>query len=77
MLRPKSDNFVGFKVPTELKDDALELAARGGKTEAEVWKDAMEFKLGFLRMVRLGYWDFRTLELTRLAQPGNGGFNQV
>jgi hypothetical protein len=70
MTRPKSDNFVGFKVPTELKEDALELAALGGKTEAEAWKEAMEFRLGFVRMVRIGYWDLRTMPIACEVQPG-------
>jgi hypothetical protein len=70
MLRPKSDNFVGFKCPTDLREDALALAALGRKTEAEVWKDAMEFKLGFVRMVRIGYWDLRTMELAGEVQQG-------
>lgn len=75
MPRPKSDNFVGFKVPTELKEDALEFAALGGKTEAEVWKEAMEFRLSFVRMVRIGHWELRTLDLARLGQHGAGKFN--
>ena len=70
MLRPKSDNFVGFKCPTDLREDALALAALGRKTEAEVWKDAMEFKLGFVRMVRIGYWDLRTVPIVCEVQPG-------
>lgn len=71
MPRPKSDAFVGFKLPTELKADALVLATRGGKTEAEVWKEAMEFRLSFICMVRLGYWDLRTIELANAVQPGS------
>lgn len=70
MTRPKSDNFVGFKVPTELKDDALALAMLGRKTEAEIWKEAMEFRLSFVRMVRIGYWDLRTVDQQREVQPG-------
>jgi hypothetical protein len=70
MLRPKCDDFVGFKCPSELKQDALELGARGGKTEAEIWKEAMEFRLSFVRMVRLGYWHLRTIESACDVQPG-------
>lgn len=70
MPRPKSDNFVGFKCPTELREDALELAALGGKTEAEIWKEAMEFRLSFVRMVRVGYWTLRAVEHEREVQPG-------
>lgn len=73
MPRPKCDAFVGFKCPIELKQDALALAdlANGGaKTEAEIWKEAMEFRLSFVRMVRLGYWHLRTLEPLREVQRG-------
>lgn len=69
--RPKSDNFVGFKLPTDLKEDALALAALGGKTEAEIWKEAMEFRLSFVLMVRLGYWKLRTINLLREGQQGS------
>ena len=70
MARPKSDNFVGFKCPTELREDALVLAALGGKTEAEIWKEAMEFKLAFVSMVRLGYWDIRAFSSNKKVQQG-------
>lgn len=71
MPRPKSDNFVGFKCPTDLREDALALAALGGKTEAEIWKEAMEFRLGFVVMVRMGYWKLRTFNLLQEGQPGS------
>ena len=71
MPRPKSDNFVAFKCPTELREDALALAALGGKTESEVWKEAMEFRLSFVRMVRIGYWHLRTVECAGEVQPGS------
>lgn len=70
MVRPKSDTFVGFKCPSDLRQDALALAALGRKTEAEIWKEAMEFRLGFVRMVRMGYWQLRTVELLSEVQPG-------
>jgi hypothetical protein len=70
MPRPKSDNFVAFKCPTELREDALALAALGGKTESDIWKEAMEFRLGFVRMVRIGYWDLRTMPIACEVQPG-------
>lgn len=70
MPRPKSDNFVAFKCPTELREDALALAERGGKTESEIWKEAMEFRLSFVRMVSIGYWDLRTVPLPCEVQPG-------
>ena len=68
--RPKSDNFVGFKCPTDLREDALALASLGGKTEAEIWKESMEFRLSFVRMVRMGYWHLRTVEGAGEVQPG-------
>lgn len=71
--RPKSDAFVGFKCPTELKEDALALAAldtRHTKTEGEIWKEAMEFRLSFVRMVRLGYWQLRKTEPIGEVQLG-------
>lgn len=77
MPRPKSDNFVGFKVPTELKEDALAFATVGGKTEAEVWKEAMEFRLGFVRMVRLGYWHLRTVPIPNEGLLGVCPTNKV
>jgi len=70
VVRPKSDNFVGFKCPTDLREDALALAALGRKTEAEIWKEAMEFRLSFVRMVRLGYWHLRTIDDATVVQPG-------
>lgn len=70
MPRPKSDNFVAFKCPTELREDALALAALGGKTESEIWKEAMEFRLSFVRMVSIGYWHLRTVPLACEVQPG-------
>jgi hypothetical protein len=70
MVRPKSDNFVAFKCPTDLRQDALDLAALGGKTESDIWKEAMEFRLSFVRMVRIGYWDLRTVPLACEVQPG-------
>jgi hypothetical protein len=71
MTRPKSDAFVGFKCPSELKSDALELASlKPGTTEADIWKEAMEFRLSFVRMVRLGYWQLRTVEPLAKVQPG-------
>jgi|CXWL01.1.fsa_nt_gi hypothetical protein len=69
--RPKSDNFVAFKCPTDLREDALALAALGGKTESEIWKEAMEFRLSFVRMVRMGYWQLRTVEPLCEVQPGS------
>lgn len=77
MLRPKCDNFVGFKCPTELREDALTLAALGGKTEAEIWKEAMEFRLSFVRMVQLGYWTLRDGLLGKEVQPGRTRLNHV
>ena len=68
--RPKCDVFVGLKLPSELKNDALALAARGNKTEAEIWKEAMEFRLSFIVAVHMGYWKLRTLNLIREVQPG-------
>lgn len=76
-FRPKSDNFVGFKCPTDLREDALALAAMGGKTEAEVWKEAMEFRLSFVRMVRIGYWHLRTVPMPCEVQPGLSRANHV
>lgn len=70
MRRPKSDNFVAFKCPTELREDALALAALGGKTESDIWKEAMEFRLAFVRMVSIGYWDLRTIPIPCEVQPG-------
>lgn len=70
MHRPKSDNFVAFKCPTELREAALDLAQASGKTESEIWKEAMEFRLSFLCMVRLGYWKLRTLADSAAVQPG-------
>ncbi|MEK7784389.1 MAG: hypothetical protein AAB658_03040 [Chloroflexota bacterium] len=70
MTRPKSDNFVAFKCPTELRDDALALASLGGKTESDIWKEAMEFRLSFVRMVRMGYWNLRTVPIPCEVQPG-------
>ena len=70
MPRPKSDNFVAFKCPSELREDALAWAALGGKTESDVWKEAMEFRLAFVRMVRIGYWDLRTIKTPCEVQPG-------
>lgn len=67
--RPKSDVFVGFKLPSELKADALDLALLANKTEAAVWKEAMEFRLSFVRMVRIGYWDLREVESGKTGQP--------
>jgi hypothetical protein len=69
MPRPKSDNFVAFKCPTELREDALDLAQRSGKTESEIWKEAMEFRLSFIRMVMLGYWELRTVAASSPVQP--------
>mgnify|MGYP003395041027 FL=1 len=69
MTRPKSDNFVAFKCPTELRDDALALASLGGKTESDIWKEAMEFRLSFVRMVRMGYWNLRTVPCPCEVQP--------
>ena len=68
--RPKSDNFVAFKCPTELREDALALASLAGKTESDIWKEAMEFRLSFVRMVRIGYWDLRTVPIACEVQPG-------
>lgn len=69
MDRPKSDGFVGFKCPVDLKRDALDLAALNQKTEADVWKEAMEFRLAFVRMVRLGYWQLRAIDQQKKVQP--------
>jgi hypothetical protein len=71
MPRPKSDNFVAFKCPSELRDDALRLAQRTGKTESEIWKEAMEFRLSFIMMVMAGFWDLRTLMPQLLDKPGS------
>lgn len=70
MPRPKSDNFVAFKCPTELREDALDLANRTGKTESEIWKEAMEFRLSFMLLPLLGYWDLRALVGQKKVQPG-------
>lgn len=70
MPRPKSTEFVGFKCPEELKADALELAALGGKTEADVWKEAMEFRLRFVRAVMADYYELRLVYPLRPGQPG-------
>ncbi len=71
MERPKCDDFVGFKCPSELKHDMRALASlTPGKTEADIWKEAAEFRLSFVRMVRLGYWQLRMVEPTSEVQPG-------
>lgn len=61
MPRPKSLAFVGFKCPDELKADALELAVFSGKTEADIWKEAMEFRLRFIRSTLADYYDLRQI----------------
>ena len=68
MSRPKSIAFVGFKVPGELKADALEVARHGGVTEAEVWKAAMEFRLTILRGLQLDYYSLRDVLPLRQVQ---------
>lgn len=69
--RPKCDDFVGFKCPSELRQDALGLASLNDKTEADIWKEAMEFRLSFVRMVLIGYWHLRTIPFEVEGQPGS------
>lgn len=71
MPRPKCDAFVGFKCPSELRSDVLEIARIAGKTEAEVWKSAMEFRLGFVRFVMADYYDLRQSHPLLPVQPGS------
>ncbi len=68
-MRPKSDNFVAFKCPTELREDALDLAQRTNKSESEIWKEAMEFFLAFPLITALGYWELRRLLVEKKVQP--------
>ncbi|MBM4135143.1 MAG: hypothetical protein FJ245_15430 [Nitrospira sp.] len=75
--RPKCDAFVGFKLPDELKQDALELAGQHGATEAEIWKETMEFRLmcerlgiKFDRSGVMAYWKLRTFQEPVEVQPG-------
>jgi hypothetical protein len=70
MPRPKSDAFVGFKCPEDLKFDALQLAQLGGKTEAEIWKEAMELKLTLVRALFSDYYTLRVLLSLPPVQPG-------
>ena len=69
-MRPKSDNFVAFKCPTDLRDDAIDLARRTNKSESEIWKEAMEFFLAFPLLSGLGYWELRRFLHEKKVQPG-------
>lgn len=71
MLRPKSDRFVGVKMPEALYLDISAQAARetravrlrdltaSEKTVSDVIKDCCEFRMTFVLGLHLGYYRLR------------------